>query len=304
MGIYLGKPNTQTETHIGENEHFEYATSCMQGWRVSMEDAHIATLDIEKEVHLFCIFDGHGGREVAKFCEQKFTQALLANANYKSENYEEALKETFLLMDQMLETDQGKATLAQIKGEENPDAVCYAGCTANVLLIVKNTYYVANAGDARSIIYNKSGNFTPLSHDHKPDLEVESSRIVKAGGYIVDGRVNENLNLTRAIGDLEYKRNSNLPPQEQIITAYPDVMKKQFQEGDEFFVMGCDGTWELLSTENICKDIEELFNKETPIKDIVEQMLDNMVAPDTSDGIGCDNLSLTIVRIKKLPLVQ
>jgi serine/threonine protein phosphatase PrpC len=39
------------------------------------------------------------------------------------------------------------------------------------------------------------------------------------------------------------------------------VVKKQFAEGDLFFVMGCDGTWELLSTENICKDIEELFNK-------------------------------------------
>lgn len=80
------------------------------------------------------------------------------------------------------------------------------------MLIVKNTYYVANAGDARCIVYNKSGNYTPLSHDHKPDLEVESSRIIKAGGYIVEGRVNENLNLTRAIGDLEYKRNTNLPP--------------------------------------------------------------------------------------------
>ncbi len=73
MGIYLGKPNTSKETLCGENDFFEYATSCMQGWRVSMEDAHIATLDVEKDIHLFAIFDGHGGKEVAKFCEQKFT---------------------------------------------------------------------------------------------------------------------------------------------------------------------------------------------------------------------------------------
>lgn len=64
-----------------------------------MEDAHIATLDVEKEVHLFAIFDGHGGKEVAKFCEQKFTQALLQNENYKNGNYEDSLKETFLLID-------------------------------------------------------------------------------------------------------------------------------------------------------------------------------------------------------------
>ncbi len=66
-------------------------------------------------------------------------------------------------MDSMLDTDQGKALLAQIKGEENQEGTCYAGCTANVLLIVKDIYYVANAGDARSIIYNKNGNFSPLS---------------------------------------------------------------------------------------------------------------------------------------------
>lgn len=68
--------------------------------------------------------------------------------------------------------------------------------------------------------------------------------------------------------------------------------------------MGCDGTWELLTTENICKEIEEMNNNSIPIKNVVEQMLDKMIAPDTSDGIGCDNLSLTIIKIKKLPLVQ
>lgn len=34
-----------------------------------MEDAHIAALDIDNDIHLFCIFDGHGGKEVAKYCE-------------------------------------------------------------------------------------------------------------------------------------------------------------------------------------------------------------------------------------------
>ena len=68
--------------------------------------------------------------------------------------------------------------------------------------------------------------------------------------------------------------------------------------------MGCDGTWELLSTENICKEIEDMNNSSTPLRTVVEQMLDKMIAPDTSDGIGCDNLSLTIIKIKKLPLVQ
>lgn len=37
-------------------------------------------------------------------------------------------------------------------------------------------------------------------------------------------RVNGNLNLSRAIGDLEYKKRSDLPPQEQVICSTPDVV--------------------------------------------------------------------------------
>lgn len=39
-----------------------------------------------------------------------------------------------------------------------------------------------------------------LSRDHKPDLEAERERILKAGGFIHAGRVNGSLNLARAIG--------------------------------------------------------------------------------------------------------
>ena len=41
-----------------------------------------------------------------------------------------------------------------------------------------------------------------LSRDHKPDLEAEKERILKAGGFIHAGRVNGSLNLARAIGNL------------------------------------------------------------------------------------------------------
>lgn len=42
-------------------------------------------------------------------------------------------------------------------------------------------------------------------------------------------RVNGNLNLSRAIGDLKYKTNRTLEPKDQIITAQPDVRKVALQ---------------------------------------------------------------------------
>lgn len=44
-----------------------------------------------------------------------------------------------------------------------------------------------------------------MSEDHKPDNKDEKERIRSAGGFVSEGRVNGNLNLSRALGDLEYK---------------------------------------------------------------------------------------------------
>jgi serine/threonine protein phosphatase PrpC len=44
-----------------------------------------------------------------------------------------------------------------------------------------------------------------MSEDHKPDNELEKKRISDAGGFVTEGRVNGNLNLSRALGDMEYK---------------------------------------------------------------------------------------------------
>jgi len=64
-----------------------------------------------------------------------------------------------------------------------------------------------------------------LSIDHKPELPEENKRVLAAGGYVADGRINGNLNLSRALGDLEYKQDKNLTPEKQIITAAPELKK-------------------------------------------------------------------------------
>ncbi len=57
------------------------------------------------------------------------------------------------------------------------------------------------------------------------------------------GRVNGGLNLTRALGDFDYKTNSKLEYHEQMITCHPDVRKVERHPDDEFIIMGCDGIW-------------------------------------------------------------
>jgi protein phosphatase 2C family protein 2/3 len=69
----------------------------------------------------------------------------------------------------------------------------------------------------------------------------EKARIQAAGGFVDFGRVNGNLALSRAIGDFEFKKSADLPPEQQIVTAFPDVEIHDINEDDEFLVVACDG---------------------------------------------------------------
>lgn len=217
----------------------------MQGWRINMEDASICHTDLPDNCALFGVFDGHGGLEVAKYCEDKFRDELIKNPNYKNKNYEKALEETFLHIDEMLQTPEGKKDISLIKQkfDKSGDDESFAGCTANVVLITSNKLYVANAGDSRCVVSIK-GEAKAMSEDHKPDDEPEKNRILKAGGEVWQGRVNGNLNLSRAIGDLEYKANKDLKPEEQLIISKPDVKTLDITKDLEFIIIGCDGIWE------------------------------------------------------------
>lgn len=76
----------------------------------------------------------------------------------------------------------------------------------------------------------------------------EKARICAAGGFVDFGRVNGNLALSRAIGDFEFKKSAELSPEQQIVTAYPDVVAHTISDDDEFLVIACDGTYRFLKT--------------------------------------------------------
>ena len=69
----------------------------------------------------------------------------------------------------------------------------------------------------------------------------EKARICAAGGFVDFGRVNGNLALSRAIGDFEFKKSADLSPEQQIVTAFPDVVAHTISEDDEFLIVACDG---------------------------------------------------------------
>lgn len=101
MGVYLSSPNKEKNSYENKVKNLSFASCSMQGWRTNMEDAHITSPYITDNVSIFGVFDGHGGREVAKFVEKHFVDELKKNPNFTSGNYQTALEETFMKMDEL-----------------------------------------------------------------------------------------------------------------------------------------------------------------------------------------------------------
>ena len=80
----------------------------MQGWRKRQEDAHLAEVSKgeKKDIDVFGVFDGHGGKEISKFVSNHFLDELVKNKNLAT-NMELALKETFIKMDEIMQTKEG-----------------------------------------------------------------------------------------------------------------------------------------------------------------------------------------------------
>ena len=179
----------------------------------------------------------------------------------------------------------------------------HAGCTANVVMITKAEILCANAGDSRAVL-SKKGKVKDLSVDHKPDLPTEKRRIERANGFVEESRVNGMLALSRSIGDFEYKTNTIMKPEDQIITAFPDISVEKITNESDFIVCACDGIWDCLTSQEAVDFVVEKLKKkkgQNSLASIVEEMLDSICAEDvaSSGGLGCDNMSCIIIEFKK-----
>ncbi|XP_031779544.1 probable protein phosphatase CG10417 isoform X2 [Nasonia vitripennis] len=196
--------------------------------------------------------------------------------------------------DEEEEEDEPMSSLDEEPGSDS-------GCTAVVAILKGNELYVANAGDSRCVLC-RDGKAVELSFDHKPEDQPEMQRIVKAGGKVTaDGRVNGGLNLSRALGDHAYKKNKDLPPEEQMISALPDIKTVTLDlEKDEFMVLACDGIWNFMSSQNVIDYIRSAFARGYDnVSKICEELFDYCLAPNTlGDGTGCDNMTAIIVKFK------
>jgi serine/threonine protein phosphatase PrpC len=106
------------------------------------------------------------------------------------------------------------------------------------------------------------------------------------------------------MGDFEYKSNHIMKPEDQIITAFPDITIEKITNDIDFIICACDGIWDCLSSQEAVTWVHEKLKKKKAkdsLANLVEEMLVSILATDVaaSGGIGCDNMSCIIIELKK-----
>lgn len=166
-----------------------------------------------------------------------------------------------------------------------------SGCTAVFVIVDTETgagtpYHltIANIGDSRALL-GRAGTTVALTEDHKPTNAEEKARIEAAGGFVQAARVDGQLALSRAMGDSQYKGNSEIPDDQQKVIAVPDVTTETLGPND-FLLICCDGIFESFTNEEAVNFVAEKLktNGDDPAM-IMALLLDAVLHAGSKDNM-------------------
>ncbi|KAG2260916.1 hypothetical protein Bca52824_080210 [Brassica carinata] len=229
-----------------------------------MEDEHICVDDLSSQLGclfqlpkpsaFYAVFDGHGGSEAATYVKQNAIRLLFEDDNFPQTSevnsvYVEEVKSS--LRNAFLQADLALAEDCSISSS--------SGTTALAALISGRLLMVANAGDCRAVLCRK-GKAIEMSHDHRPINLPERRRVEASGGVIEDGYLNGELSVTRALGDWDMKRTPDGSKSSPLISE-PEIKQITLTEDDEFLVIGCDGIWDVLTSQEAVSIVKRGLNR-------------------------------------------
>ncbi|XP_039250387.2 integrin-linked kinase-associated serine/threonine phosphatase 2C-like isoform X1 [Styela clava] len=281
-----------------------------KGERADMQDAHVildnCTADFTQfadkiqRVAYYAVFDGHGGHRASKHCANHLHQHLMQKLpKYEVNNFPKEMKKMIFQSFKSVDEEFLKEASAQ-------KPVWKDGTTVCCILLLDDTMYIMNLGDSKAILcrYNsehKKHVSVSLSKDHNPTDYDERQRIQKLGGQVREGRVMGILEVSRSIGDGQYKRCG--------VINTPDVKRCQLTSNDRFLLIACDGLWKVYSPDQAIEFILNVLQDnsvqipEGSTKTLEETRFEaacNKLASEAVRKGSADNVTVLLVSVSKL----
>ncbi|XP_069365662.1 uncharacterized protein [Maniola hyperantus] len=261
----------------------EYKTfsSATKNSRRVMEDRHVEIANLEalfgiettEPTSFYAVYDGHAGSAAATYCAAHLHQYLVESPHF-ARDLRQATHDAYLRTDAefIRKSNQKRAS---------------GGSTAVSVAVRGRRLVAAWAGDSLALLAKRM-RLMQLVNPHKPDRPDEKERIESTGGTVMfwgTWRVNGQLAVSRAIGDVQYK---------PYVTARPEIVVVELDGDEDFVVVGCDGLWDVLSEDAVALSVyKQLCNDRDDLKAVPK----NLVRQAKRAGSE-DNISVIVVFLK------
>ncbi|KAJ5846656.1 Protein phosphatase 2C [Penicillium rubens] len=195
---------------------FDAGAGQSQGGRKHQEDRCAVIFpsqfpsNMEDKVAFFAIYDGHGSELVSEHVKNSLHHLFGRRPEFEREDWAGAIKEALAEEDRIL--------LDRFKYESVEPAVSGSTVAMCCINLTKGELFVSNLGDSHVILAERDPqtehpyHIRRLTEAHKPPIPSERARIEEAGGAVNNrsgtARLGS-LNMSRAVGDLQYKNPLN-----------------------------------------------------------------------------------------------
>ncbi|KAL2828112.1 phosphatase 2C-like domain-containing protein [Aspergillus pseudoustus] len=291
-------------------------SASVQGSRQSQQDRFIVLTpdklpsSFGRDVALFAVFDGHGSEIVAEHAVKHVPKFLLNSPVFREGDYERAMQSA---IDQ-----EDKALFKEFRAGEMHFATAGSTATIAVVDLAQRVLVVGNLGDSHAFLAERGAesaeltSVTRLTESHKPDSPDEKRRIEDAGGTVLAqkniARIGA-LNMSRALGDLEYKQPLNnmdsgpiteeqkfatdgqdRPPEERGSFLSIDMSFKRTELSKEKQYLLClttDGVTNYMEDKVIMHSLSHLFKSGLRADEVARSLVDDAASRPGSDNATC-----------------
>nr|CAG4650870.1 EOG090X03VW [Simocephalus serrulatus]SVE94159.1 EOG090X03VW [Simocephalus serrulatus] len=249
----------------------------------------------------FAVFDGHCGSIVSAHCADNLLATILETEDFKkispktpesdggNNDIEPIIRQA--IHAGFLKLDENMRKMPVVANGEDK-----SGSTAVCTLISPTHFYIANCGDSRAVLC-RNGEPAVSTMDHKPTVAAEKKRIQEAGGSVMIHRVNGSLAVSRALGDFEYKSVEGRGPTEQLVSPAPEIyVESRKPDEDQFLVLACDGIWDVMTNEDLCKFIHHQLTITDDLAKVSSAVVDNCLFKGSRD-----NMSIVLITFPAAP---
>ncbi|KAF7718409.1 Uncharacterized protein PECH_008374 [Penicillium ucsense] len=292
---------------------FDVGASQAQGSRKFQEDRYTTILpehfpaSTNENLAFFAVYDGHGSDAVAEHASKNLHHLLAQRTELPRGDYAIAIKAAL--------ADEDALLLERFQRESVEPAMSGSTVAMCLINLTEGELVVSNLGDSHVLMAERDPrtgapfHIRRLTEAHKPDTPSEQARIKEAGG-IVEKRNGisrlGSLNMSRALGDLQYKNpvnslgeehttprvrrasSSSTPQRGNFVSNEPYTSRRILHAHRRYLlVIVSDGVSDYIDDTVLIQYVMDLSLRGMQATDVAHEVVSRMACRPRSDNASC-----------------